>query len=381
MEFRIPVQNADFHALYNDGELILTRRHGSNSARLSPTMALVWSLCDARRSVEQIIWMCQMQHPEARAQIGKDVTAAIKALAEKELVCLIPRVICSEDALLRVYTFVDDWLGIAFRRIDAALRQHAPDWVEFVDKVEDADVQILHIVDASQIVNLSHYNLVVFQSVLATEQIDVTDWADLWAMSRLTVSFHDLSPYTHRSFNHYSMPLGAEQHFHRLPGKARDKKIFATGWVAESESLDCVYSACRKLDERMWHTGADFGWARPWYQHLDIMPDEQLVELLNRVEYVSCLRRREGFELLGIEGLFCGARPIVPDLPTYHWYGDHAYVIDLESDVTRQLTKILAQPARPVPDVEHAEIVKRFSWSRLVPPLFERIRREMLTGE
>ena len=49
--------------------------------------------------------------------------------------------------------------------------------------------------------------------------------------------------------------------------------------------------------------------------------DKTLAKYYSQCEFVSGLRRIEGFELPVIEGLLCGARPICFDIPDYrHWF-------------------------------------------------------------
>jgi hypothetical protein len=51
--------------------------------------------------------------------------------------------------LLQVYSVIDPNWGIAFHRIDRAFRRFSPRWVKWVDRLEDADVHIMHFLGAS----------------------------------------------------------------------------------------------------------------------------------------------------------------------------------------------------------------------------------------
>ncbi len=47
------------------------------------------------------------------------------------------------------------------------------------------------------------------------------------------------------------------------------------------------------------------------YEHRPFLDDHEFRSLLQSVTYVPVLRRSEGFEMMGVEALFSGTRPIV----------------------------------------------------------------------
>eukprot|EP00965_Chrysotila_dentata_P129601 4284673-Pleurochrysis_carterae.AAC.1 len=101
---------------------------------------------------------------------------------------------------------------------------------------------------------------------------------------------------------------------------------------------------------------------------------------MRRARYVAALRKTEGFELFGIEGLFCGARPLVYNLSTYRWYGGHAVFVPADAtpaDLFLFLTDALRRPPTPVTKSEMAVLHTKFSWRRIVPALFEQVRTEL----
>jgi glycosyltransferase involved in cell wall biosynthesis len=75
-----------------------------------------------------------------------------------------------------------------------------------------------------------------------------------------------------------------------------------------------------------------------------------------------------------IEGLACGARPIVFDRPDMtHWYEGHAVFIPECSgpELVEVLTDLLKYNPTPVKETERAEILARFDWSTIVKRFWE----------
>jgi glycosyltransferase involved in cell wall biosynthesis len=96
--------------------------------------------------------------------------------------------------------------------------------------------------------------------------------------------------------------------------------------------------------------------------------DERLAALYRRTSWVSGLRHVEGFEMPAIEGLACGARPILFDRPDMRqWYGDLAvYVPECSrDDLIDCLIPILESPPAPVTKEERTRALRRFNWQRI----------------
>lgn len=264
--------------------------------------------------------------------------------------------------------------GKAFTRISNALRAHSLDFVEWV-KPENAQATIIHVVggeEYEQALNLK--NAIVVQHCVAMPGITIEGWVKLWKSSLLTISFHDLHSYSDDNFNSLHVPWGAEPSlFYREPNLQKDYQIFSTGHVAITENLDKIHKACQKTNSIFYHTGENFNWSPITYKYLKYMPDADLRRMLNRAKYVGCLREVEGFELMGIEGAFCGARPIIPNLPTYQWYKDFGCFIDMSRDVVEQLIALFNSPYQEFTDEERQKIVDKFSWKPITLDIFNAI--------
>jgi glycosyltransferase involved in cell wall biosynthesis len=276
---------------------------------------------------------------------------------------------------MKVCEFLNPNWGHAFFRISKALHDYSPKEIEWTD-FEHADTYLVHVVGGGEIPEMEKglekkKKLIIFQHVYFTG--GVYDWSQYWKQALLTVSFHNLKDYTNKDFNFYSTPWGADSKlFSRLAIK-KSYKVFTTGHIAETENIDKLYLACKNIKQTMYHTGTNFEFGE-YYKYLPFLNDREFVVMLNGAQYISCLRDIEGFEMMGVEGLFCGARPIVPDLPTYRWYKDHGIFIDMNKDIVKQLEIILnSTPEEPSP-LEMKEIHNKFSWQNLIPRIFQEIK-------
>lgn len=62
------------------------------------------------------------------------------------------------------------------------------------------------------------------------------------------------------------------------------------------------------------------------------------------------------------------------------WYGSHAVRVRESEDpaqVVSQLTKVFLQPPKPISAEEMQEIRDKFSWTTIVPALYERVLQEL----
>ncbi|MFA5154711.1 MAG: hypothetical protein WC554_19350 [Clostridia bacterium] len=281
---------------------------------------------------------------------------------------------------MKVYEYMHPAWGRVFNRISGAFHRFAPSWVEWVNTPEESDIYIVNVVGAGERKQLDypHPNKVIIQYCYYTAQIEQLNYVPYWKDALLTVSFHDLTAYTNEKFNFFRAPLGADPEvFKRYnPNSYRRNKVFVTGHVANDECIDKVYEAVKQLDEYMVHTGENFKWGFQNYRYLDYLSDNDYVALLNNTQYISCLRRIEGFELAGVEGLFCGARPIIPDIPTYDAYRKYAYTVSLDDTLVEQLVGIMQDEPKVITFEEYNEIVRKFSWNTIIRSIFSEIERQ-----
>src|SRR6185295_19074765 len=125
-------------------------------------------------------------------------------------------------------------------------------------------------------------------------------------------------------------------------------------WLTESVR-ECVVAAQRAATKALpawiFHLGEQLSREDDGVRCASGITDRQLADVYSQCRFVSGLRRIEGFELPAVEGLLCGARPVLFDTPGYRWiYGDWAEYIREESreSVIEQLVELFKRGARPV---------------------------------
>lgn len=76
----IPKQRSGLTVEQIDGDLILLDVSSSTVAHINQTAALVFQMCDGKRTVEDIIAILSAAYPESEADILRDVVAAVESL-------------------------------------------------------------------------------------------------------------------------------------------------------------------------------------------------------------------------------------------------------------------------------------------------------------
>jgi len=82
----MPISNVESEVI--DGEVLLYQPQQTRAVYLSPTAAVIWSLCDGKRSVREIIRAIDESYPEAGADLKEDVLATLKQLQESGVLVL-----------------------------------------------------------------------------------------------------------------------------------------------------------------------------------------------------------------------------------------------------------------------------------------------------
>lgn len=275
----------------------------------------------------------------------------------------------------------------AVTRISKALKKFAPDNFLFVDTKEEADLVVLfingrHTSFANEIEDLTSQGkgvAAVQISIRSTRNPSTKDWLPIWEKANLIWSYYDLKDLcrednTPTNFNFYHAPLGVDEVFKEYP-TIKEYIIATSGLGYSTESVrECILAA-DAIGGRVFHVGPRVT-NRTNVDFSDGMNDVNLAQKYSACTFVSGLRRKEGFELPVIEGLVCGARPIVFDAPHYRQWFDGLAIFIPEGgreSVVESLTKIFRKNQWPVSEVEIVEAKKRFAWEEIVKGFWERI--------
>ena len=75
----------DYILEHIDGEITVYHPTLTTAVYLNETGALIWELCDGKRTISDIIELLGEQYPESRTQIETDVKALIGQLVERSI--------------------------------------------------------------------------------------------------------------------------------------------------------------------------------------------------------------------------------------------------------------------------------------------------------
>lgn len=279
------------------------------------------------------------------------------------------------------------------QRIADALVRYKPEWVEVVDNEYAADLVVIYAIGrnkqlrewAWRLRNRKTKYAVIQVCLRSTMNPDVRDWSPLWGHAAVVWSYYDLVRLGLEDGvciefpNFYHSPLGADASV--FYPRDRDEHcsyvIASSGLSRLSESVRECWLAAEAVDRNYLHIGMKHGpfGGRPDF--ISGVSDDELAEHLSDCEFVSALRRKEGFELPAVEGLLCGARPICFDTPDYRWaYGNHAmYIQEVDRQgVIDQLVQLFKHGAPPVTEEERQRAVERYDWAKITSGFYGRLQ-------
>lgn len=275
-------------------------------------------------------------------------------------------------------------------RIRNALVRFALPSVEIVRNRDDAELVVLHVngrrdrnqAIAEQLLKRGQRYAVVQYCVRSTQKPYTGSWSKLWTKADLVWSYLDIPAFIAEDgadmalFNFYHSPLGIEDEFRATiwPTKPRKYLIGTSGLSWLTEGVKEAANAAWRVNGKVFHLGPTVS-RDPRIVCLQGMNDIRLGGFWASCNYVSGLRRTEGFELPAVEGLACGARPILYDQHHYKiWYEDLAEYIPEGSrpEVTDALEAIFRNTWRAVTKAERVEAQRRFDWFQIIKGFWER---------
>lgn len=293
--------------------------------------------------------------------------------------------------------------SLGLERIRTALTRYAPDDIEIVDDVDDeeADLFVFYAIgrrdslerQTREILRAGKRYAVIQVCLRSTMRPYVRHWEWLWADAECVWSYYDLEQAVRDDYegynpgsdfqvgqfrehvNFYHAPLGADSEVFKVDGQEEERTftIATSGESRLSESVRECWLAAEAVDGNVVHLGP---LKRDGVLSVNSISDAAWADRLVQCQFVSGLRRKEGFELPAVEGLLCGARPIVFNTPDFHWnYGDHAEYIEegTRQEVVDQLVELFKRGARPVTAEERAAAVERFNWETIIKGFYERL--------
>lgn len=269
----------------------------------------------------------------------------------------------------------------AVGRVITNLERYLPGGNSIVATMEEADLVVLHVAGknihttemAQRILAQGTKYAVIQYAFLTTRNKDPKDWKKLWDGAEVVWSYYDLSAYITKF---YHAPISADQ---ELFFRTNDEKKYLVGTLGDDGSyrIECfgeVHLAAFQSGGRVAHVGNLVG----TYSNVDRfanISDDELRSVYNQCNWFASFRRVEGFEMVALEALLCGTRPIMFDNPNYRrWFDGLVKFIPEKSvgDTVRELRSVFREPPQPVTDEEIEEVKRRFNWNKIITGFWER---------
>ncbi len=291
----------------------------------------------------------------------------------------------SLKSIMKIY--VENFLpDSAISRISSAIKKYIPPEHKLVGGNEDADFVIVIAYGHRRYMQRYSQNLlahgkryaVIQLSVRSTSNPNTLDWIPIWEKAQFVWSYYDLPELCKEdqvpvNFNFYLAPLGVNSRVFKETKSERDFLIASTGsgrpW--NKECKNAILLAAKGLGKKIFQLGP--GQDSDTITYSNNMDDATLARYYSRCEFVSGMRRIEGFELPVIEGLLCGARPICFDRPGYrHWFGKFAEFIPEDANIPENIRKVFMKGAKPVTEAEKEYVKTHFDWEKIMEDFWKK---------
>jgi len=268
----------------------------------------------------------------------------------------------------------------AINRISDAFKKYIPPEHHLVDSKDAADFIFVNAYGhrrniqkytASLLAQNKKYAIIQL-SVRSTSNPGTKDWLPIWEKAELVWSYYDLPELCKEdnagvNFNFYRAPLGVDSEVFKEIKSKRNFLIASTGsgraWNKECKNE--ILLAADGLGKKVFQLGS--GENTDTITYSNDMDDKTLAKYYSQCEFVSGLRKIEGFELPVIEGLLCGARPICFDKPDFrYWFDGLAEFIPEDYiKITENVRSVFQKGARPVTDTEKEYVKTHFDWNKI----------------
>jgi glycosyltransferase involved in cell wall biosynthesis len=299
-----------------------------------------------------------------------------------------------KDSSLRVFVEPVGLFSRAMVRVADALTRYAPAGVEIVSDLSpsECDLVVLHVIGrdaisvAENVAQCGQRYAVIQYCLQTAGAFDDGGTILMWYKSVCVWSYYDMVDMAKNRFSFLYAPLGLDDAFlgrhYPLSPRIGTPLVLTSGYVSGpgAEPIAEVWEAAGRLGIDAIHVGPSkvegmTQYPPKWTTRHQIS-DTELAELYWRATWVAALRHVEGLEIMGVEGLACGARPVCFDQPAMkRWYGDHAIYVKDQSGpaLVDELVSVMSKPPLPVSDAERAEVVQVFNWERVCTEFWRRV--------
>lgn len=265
-------------------------------------------------------------------------------------------------------------------RVISALSESLPENIIRTTNPSDADLIVLHVIGrnkhvtkyARQLKEEGKEYVAIQYSLESTRNPDPKDWEYLWNNAKFVWSYYDLEKYIS---NFYHAPLASNPKIFYKEDQIKKYNVGTNGNCYKEECVGENQLATWQMGGQALHVGEKFN-SDPIVTYMTNVTDDELRVLYNSCKYFSCLRRKDGFEIVAIESLLCGTRPVMFDTPNYRqWFDGLAEFIPEASvgETVGNLKHLFKKELRPVTDEEILEVKRRFNWKTIMGGFWENV--------
>lgn len=285
-------------------------------------------------------------------------------------------------------------------RVVNALEDYAPSWVNIVESPHEADLEVIHVWGRYETVSKRIAKLMkqgkpyamIQYALRSTQHPDTGDWWKMWSNAVCVWSYYNLPQLCNDDgnfllksypYHFYYSPLGVdpytfiefESYNRTLTGKKKYVIAACSQHALAEGARECAFAA-KRVNRKMFFLGHELRRGSDIVCKQNIS-DEELAQEYSECDFVSGLRRIEGFELPVIEGALCGARPIVFDQPHYReWFRDFAIFIpetDRDGVIDKLADIFSSHPDMRITEAEKEIIRDRFNWGNIINGFYQRL--------
>lgn len=268
-----------------------------------------------------------------------------------------------------------DSYGIS--RVNTQMHKYLPEGNIVSGDSNNAELHVIHVIGRrdhvlkrAQKILQDGSQYVICQYVLEScRNPDPNDWKEIWDNAKFVYSYYNL-PIT----NLYHAPLAADPTVFYKEDVEKKYAIGSNGYDFKNECIGEVQLAVWNTGTIGAHVGKNFN-SNPIIDYYSNITDDESRKVYNQCKLWSALRRKDGFEMVAVESMLCGVRPIMFDTPNYRQWFDSlvSFIPETSVDgVSGYVKALIKKDSGAMTDSEIEEVKNRFSWERMMKGFWER---------
>jgi len=268
-----------------------------------------------------------------------------------------------------------DSMGIG--RIVTQMQKYLPEGNMVAGDPDSTELTVIHVIGrrdhvlnrAKRILSMGGQYAICQYVLESSRNPNPEDWREIWDGAKVVFSYYNLP-----TKNLYHAPLAADPNIFYKEEQQKKYVVGSNGYDFKNECIGEVQLATWNVGGRGVHVGLNFN-SNPIVDYYTNIPDDKVREIYNSCEHWSALRRKDGFEMIAVEAMLCGIRPIMFDTPNYRqWFNDLVDFIPERGvdETSGNIKHILKHGPRDLSTTEINAVKNIFSWEKTMKGFWER---------